>query len=76
MNPNDLCFYSEPSWIKCALLIIGLGHYMRDILHVHRLWWRTEQDFGKSPRLRVRDPHSPFIFRLTCHRALPAGLAP
>ena len=49
---------------------------LRDILRTHRPWWQTEQDYGNDPRVRFRDLNSPFIFRLTCHRALPPGFAP
>ena len=49
---------------------------LRDILRTHRPWWQTEQDYGNDPRVRFRDPNSPFFLRLTCHRVLPPGLAP
>ena len=49
---------------------------LRDILRTHRPWWRTEQDYGNDPKVRFRDPSSPFFLRLTCHRAPPPGLAP
>ena len=48
---------------------------LQDILCTHRPWWQTEQDYGTEPRVRFRGPNSRFIFRLTCHRVLPPGLA-
>ena len=43
------------------------------LLDCYRDWWRKEQDFGAlAPRVPFRDPTSPYIFRLTCQRALPA----
>ena len=46
---------------------------IRELLDGNGPWWHTEQDFGFLPRVPFRDPTGPFIFRLTCHRALPAG---
>ena len=42
------------------------------LLDANREWWRTEQDFAALPRIPFRDPTSPYIFRLACHRGLPA----
>ena len=73
MNPHELSFSIRNQAGNCQDM--STWDTIRDILHNHRLWWRTEQDFGTLPWVRFLDPHS-FYFCFTCHRALPAGLAP
>jgi hypothetical protein len=47
------------------------------LLHTHRPQWRRQQDTGNLfPPRPFTDFNQPYIMRLSCHRALPAGYLP